>query len=73
MLLSAALMLQHGLGRPEEAARLERAVETARRDTPTADADGTAGTAEFGVRVEALLREHAATPSTTSSANQRGR
>jgi 3-isopropylmalate dehydrogenase len=74
MLLSAALMLQHGLGRPEEAAMLERAVDTARRDTPTADADGTAGTAEFGARVEALLREQAATtPSTTSSANQRGR
>ena len=47
MLLSAALMLEHGLGRAEEGERLRAAVWQAY------EADGELGTAEFG---DALLR-----------------
>ena len=57
MILSAALMLRYGLDRPAEADRLERAVHAARELTPTGDAGGTAGTAEFGDSVLALLDE----------------
>jgi 3-isopropylmalate dehydrogenase len=48
MLLSAALMLEHGLGRADEAERLRAAVWQAY------EADGELGTAEFG---DAVLRE----------------
>jgi isocitrate/isopropylmalate dehydrogenase len=48
MLLSAALMLEHGLGRTDEAERLRAAVWQAY------EADGELGTAEFG---DAVLRE----------------
>ena len=48
MLRSTALLLEHALGMPEEARRLERAVEGAMRDRPTADLGGTATTTEFG-------------------------
>jgi 3-isopropylmalate dehydrogenase len=48
MLRSTALLLEHALGMPEEARRLERAVERAMRDRPTADLGGTATTTEFG-------------------------
>ena len=48
MLLSAALMLEHGLGRADEAERLRAAVWHAY------EADGELGTAEFG---DAVLRE----------------
>jgi 3-isopropylmalate dehydrogenase len=55
MLLSAALMLRYGLDRPEEAARLEAAVEHTRAAAPTTDEGGSASTAEFGDSVVALL------------------
>ena len=48
MLRSTALLLEHALGMPDEARRLERAVEGAMRDRPTADLGGTATTTEFG-------------------------
>lgn len=53
MLRSAALMLEHGLGRPDEARALEAAVERALRTAPTPDLGGTATTAELA---EAVLR-----------------
>jgi 3-isopropylmalate dehydrogenase len=53
MLRSTALMLEHGLGRPEEARALAAAVEVALERAPTPDLGGTATTAEFG---EAALR-----------------
>ena len=40
MLRSAALMLAHGLDRPDEAARLEAAVDDALVDAPTPDLGG---------------------------------
>ena len=48
MLRSAALLLEHALAMPEEARRLERAVEVAMRERPTPDLGGTATTTEFG-------------------------
>jgi 3-isopropylmalate dehydrogenase len=53
MLRSTALMLEHGLGRPEEARALATAVEVALAQAPTPDLGGTATTAEFG---DAVLR-----------------
>jgi 3-isopropylmalate dehydrogenase len=53
MLRSTALMLEHGLGLPAEARRLEAAVESALASTPTRDLAGTASTSEFG---DAVLR-----------------
>ena len=53
MLRSTALMLEHGLGRPEEARALAAAVEVALEHAPTRDLGGTATTAEFG---DAALR-----------------
>jgi len=53
MLRSTALMLEHGLGRPEEARALAAAVENALAQAPTPDLGGTATTAEFG---DAVLR-----------------
>jgi 3-isopropylmalate dehydrogenase len=53
MLRSTALMLEHGLGRPEEARALATAVEDALAQAPTLDLGGTATTAEFG---DAVLR-----------------
>jgi 3-isopropylmalate dehydrogenase len=54
MLRSTALMLVHGLARPEEAHALEAAVEDALASAPTPDLGGSATTAEFG---DAVLRE----------------
>jgi 3-isopropylmalate dehydrogenase len=51
MLRSAALLLEHALAMPEEARRLERAVEEAMRERPTPDLGGTATTTEFGAEV----------------------
>jgi 3-isopropylmalate dehydrogenase len=51
MLRSLALLLDHGLGRPEEAAALARAVDTALVDAPTPDLGGTATTSAFGTAV----------------------
>jgi 3-isopropylmalate dehydrogenase len=55
MLLSTALMLEHGLGRPEPAGRLGVAVDTALADAPTQDLGGTATTDDFTAAVLALL------------------
>jgi 3-isopropylmalate dehydrogenase len=54
MLRSTALMLEHGLGRPDDARRLEAAIEAALASTPTSDLGGSATTSEFG---DAVLRE----------------
>ena len=51
MLRSTALLLEHALAMPEEARRLERAVEEAMRERPTPDLGGTATTTEFGAAV----------------------
>jgi 3-isopropylmalate dehydrogenase len=53
MLRSTGLMLEHGLGRPEEARALAVAVEVALEQAPTPDLGGTATTTEFG---DAVLR-----------------
>jgi 3-isopropylmalate dehydrogenase len=55
MLRSTALMLEHGLGRPEPGARLADAVDTALDELPTQDLGGTATTDEFTSSVLALL------------------
>jgi 3-isopropylmalate dehydrogenase len=54
MLRSTALMLAHGLGEPEQARRLEAAVDGALLAAPTPDLGGTATTAEL---TDAVLRE----------------
>jgi 3-isopropylmalate dehydrogenase len=51
MLRSTALLLEHALAMPDEARRLERAVEGAMRERPTADLGGKATTTEFGAAV----------------------
>jgi 3-isopropylmalate dehydrogenase len=48
-------MLEHGLGRPDEARRLEAAVDAALASAPTPDLGGTATTAQFGDAVLARL------------------
>jgi 3-isopropylmalate dehydrogenase len=53
MLRSTALMLEHGLARPDEARRLDTAVEDALAAAPTPDLGGRATTSEFG---DAVLR-----------------
>lgn len=53
MLRSVALMLRHGLERPDDAARLEAAVETALVEAPTPDLGGDASTSQMG---DAVLR-----------------
>jgi 3-isopropylmalate dehydrogenase len=55
MLRSTALMLEHGLGRVDEARVLEEAVETALREAPTPDLGGGATTARFADVVVAAL------------------
>jgi 3-isopropylmalate dehydrogenase len=55
MLRSTALLLRHGLGREDEAAALERAVDRALRESPTPDVGGRATTSEFGDAVLAAL------------------
>jgi 3-isopropylmalate dehydrogenase len=57
MLRSTALLLEHGLGRPDAGAALDAAVERTLSTTPTADLGGTATTDEFA---DALLAELAA-------------
>jgi 3-isopropylmalate dehydrogenase len=56
MLRTTAMLLEHGLGRPDEAAELMRAVESAIQSTPTADLGGSATTSEFGSAVREQLR-----------------
>jgi 3-isopropylmalate dehydrogenase len=53
MLRSVALLLSHGLGRHDEAAALERAVDTALIEAPTPDLGGTSTTGDAG---DAVLR-----------------
>ena len=48
MLRSTALMLRHGLDRPDDAATLERAIDDALVTAPTVDLGGTATTRELG-------------------------
>ncbi len=55
MLRSVALMLEHGLGRPEAAQRLDAAVDEAIAQAPTPDLGGTATTAEVTAAVLAAL------------------
>lgn len=59
MLRSVALMLEHGLDRPAEAAALEAAVDAALISAPTPDLGGAATTAAFG---DAVLRALGASP-----------
>ncbi|MES1246745.1 MAG: 3-isopropylmalate dehydrogenase [Actinomycetota bacterium] len=55
MLRSTALLLEHGLGLPDEAAALSRAIETAIATTRTPDQGGTATTADLGAAVREQL------------------
>jgi 3-isopropylmalate dehydrogenase len=55
MLRSTALLLEHGLGRPDAGATLDAAVERALSTTPTADLGGIATTDEFADAVLAEL------------------
>jgi len=55
MLLSTALMLEHGLGRPEDARRLREAVALGLEEAPTPDLGGTATTAGLGAAVRSHL------------------
>jgi 3-isopropylmalate dehydrogenase len=55
MLLSAALLLEHGLSRAAEAFALRRAIEVAVASAPTADLDGHATTHEFGFAIREQL------------------
>ena len=55
MLRSVALMLRHGLGRPDEASALERAVDESLDRVKTADLGGTATTREVGDAVLAQI------------------
>jgi len=56
MLRSTALLLEHGLGRPDDAAALMSAIDAAIHSTPTPDLGGHASTSEFGSAVRAQLR-----------------
>jgi 3-isopropylmalate dehydrogenase len=51
MLRSTAMMLAYGLGEPEQAAALERAVDVALAEAPTPDLGGSATTEEFTTAV----------------------
>jgi 3-isopropylmalate dehydrogenase len=55
MLRSTALMLEHGLARPDEARALEAAVDEALAVAPTPDVGGIATTGEFGDAVVRAL------------------
>jgi 3-isopropylmalate dehydrogenase len=55
MLRSTALLLEHGLGRPDEARRLDAAIDAAIASAPTADLGGDASTSQFGDAVLARL------------------
>ncbi|HEV7133448.1 MAG TPA: 3-isopropylmalate dehydrogenase [Gaiellaceae bacterium] len=55
MLRSTALLLEHGLARPQEAQALVRAIEAALVSSPTVDLGGSASTAEFGAAVKEQL------------------
>jgi len=57
MLRSVALLLRHGLHRADEAAALERAVDTALASAPTPDLGGGATTSDMGDAVLRSLEE----------------
>jgi 3-isopropylmalate dehydrogenase len=59
-LRSVALMLEHGLGRPDEARALAAAVEDALATTPTTDLGGSATTDDFAAAVLAQVAGPAA-------------
>jgi len=59
MLRSLALMLHHGLGRPDEASVLERAVDDALEAAPTGDLGGDSTTSGMGDAVLRSLDVHA--------------
>ena len=59
MLRSLALMLHHGLGRPDEASALERAVDVALEAAPTGDLGGDSTTSGMGDAVLRSLDVHA--------------
>jgi 3-isopropylmalate dehydrogenase len=59
MLRSVALMLRHGMDRPDEARALEQAVDGALTEAPTPDLGGSASTRELG---DAVLRRMDAQP-----------
>jgi 3-isopropylmalate dehydrogenase len=61
MLLSTALLLEHGLARSAEARLLTDAVQTAIETCPTPDLGGSATTSEFGDAVLARVEEAART------------
>ena len=65
MLRSVALLLEHGLGEPATARRLEAAVADAMRRAPTPDLGGSASTSEFG---DAVLAALTADPAGTADA-----
>jgi 3-isopropylmalate dehydrogenase len=56
MIRSVAMLLEHGLGRPEQAARVEAALERVAQRLPTADRGGSATTSQFGDAVAAELQ-----------------
>ena len=58
MLLSVALLLEHGLDRPREAAALVAAVERTLEEAPPPDLGGTASTEELGDAVLSALAVH---------------
>jgi 3-isopropylmalate dehydrogenase len=66
MLRSVALLLEHGVGRPEDAHRLDAAVDAALATTPTRDLGGSARTGDFTAAVLALLRNGAKSPTLVS-------
>lgn len=55
MLRSTALLLEHGLGRPDEARAVAAAVDRAIESAPTPDLGGSASTAGFGAAVREQL------------------
>jgi len=55
MLRSTALLLEHALGRPDEADALYRAVDAGLELAPTPDLGGTASTADLGEAIRAQL------------------
>ena len=60
MLRSTALLLEHGLGRADEAGHLDAAIDRTLSERPTPDLGGTATTREFGDAVLAALSERRA-------------
>jgi 3-isopropylmalate dehydrogenase len=55
MIRSTAMLIEHGLGRPEPAARVEAALDRAAERLSTAEHGGATGTSEFGDAVMAEL------------------